>query len=315
MSILRLPMLLITTIILWSVPTMAQIDSRTAADSLGKALAADSIPWKLRMSTGLGLTSVQLNNWAGGGQDAVTFTGLFIGSADYADGRFSWDNDLDIGYGLTKLGSESFRKADDRIIFGSKASIKQNDILRYTAYVDFRTQFANGYAYDKRDPNDSTQFLKISNLFAPAYLTGALGAEWTPLPQFRLLVAPISARAIFVLDDDLNRIGAFGVDSGKTTKVDVGAILNATLDWELVTNVRWKSRLNAFMRYEAVDLWVVTVENAIVMKVNDFINVSLLTDLFYDDRVPVVRDDGTTGPALQMRNVLSVNFVYNLQNF
>ena len=94
----------------------------------------------------------------------------------------------------------------------------------------------------------------------------------------------------------------------------MGALLNATIDWQVFENVTWKSRLNAFMRYDAPSLWVVTVENAFLMKVNAWLNIGLLTDLFYDHRVPIVRDNGTTGPATQLRNQLVVNVSYTLAN-
>jgi len=290
-------------------------NATVTADSLSKALKADSIPWKIKTTTGVGFTTIQLNNWSGGGQDAVAFNGLIVASADYAQGVFSWDNDLDLGYGLAKLGNQVFRKADDRIIVGSKASLKQSETFRYTAFLDFRTQFAPGFAYDKFEPLDSTKFLKLSNLLAPGYLTGALGGEWTPIPEFRLLVAPIAARATFVVDDDLNSKGAFGVDTNATLKVNLGGVISAALNWSPFENVTLKSQLTTFTPYEAPALWVVTFENALIMKVNSWLDVTLLTSIFYDDRVPVTRDDGTVGPATQARNILSVNIAYTWQNF
>jgi len=292
------------------------LNAKAVSDDLQKVkdMEADSLPWKLKASLGAGLTQVSLTNWSGGGQNTIAIRGLILASADYADGAFSWDNDLDLGYGITKQGSQEFRKNDDRIILTSKASLKESKVLRYTALMDFRTQFAIGFNYDQRNPADSSRFLAISNFLAPGYLTAALGAEWTPFPQLRVLASPLSSRSIFVMDDELSAAGAYGVAPGANVKTDIGGLINATIDWEIVENVTWKSRFNAFCRYDAPDLWIVTVENAFLMKVNSFLNVGLLTDLFYDDRVPVVRDNGTRGPATQIRNQLVVNFVYNLSN-
>lgn len=297
-----------------TITSLAQVDSKVASDSLAfAALKVDSIPWKYKAIFGAGLNMTELNNWTGGGQDAVTIRALMIGSLDYAHELFSWENDLDLGYSITKLGEQEFRKADDRIIFGTKASMKQNDWLRYTAFVDFRTQFYVGYNYDKQDSLGN--FEKISNFMAPGYLTGSLGAEWTPLPEFKMLVAPIASRSIFVMDDDLAATGAFGVRPGENTLTDIGCVVNASLNWEIAENVTWKSRLNMFGRYEAIDLWVVTLENGILMKVNSWLSVGILTDVFYDDRVPVLRDDGTRGPATQLRNQLVINISHTLTNF
>jgi hypothetical protein len=296
-----------------------QIDANTAAgaiDSLKTSgVKADSIAWKYKGVIGAGFNAVQLSNWSGGGQDAVTIRGLFLGMLDYAEQRFSWENDLDLGYSLTKLGAQDFRKADDRIIYVTKASLKQSDLFRWTAFVDFRTQFYLGYNYDQVDSTSESGFLKISNLMAPGYLTGSLGSEWTPIDGFRLMVAPIASRTVFVLDQELADAGAFGVDPGTNVKSDFGAVLNATVLWEIVENVTWKARANAFMRYASPDLWVVTIENAILMKVNSFLSVGFLTDVFYDDKVPVVRNDGTVGPATQLRNQLVIDLTYTLTNF
>ena len=295
----------------------AQVNSATMTDSLGKVgqLKADSLLWKYKTTMGAGFNAVELTNWSAGGQDAITFRVLFLGQLDYAEDMFSWENDLDIGYSLSKQGSDPFKKADDRLIFGTKLSRKQNDWLRYTAFVDFRTQFAVGYNYDIPDSTSPTGDLIISNFMAPGYLTGALGAEWTPVPEFKLLVAPISSRTVFVLDQPLADSGAFGVDRGQNIANDFGALINSTLDWEFVENVRLKSTLNAFCRYEAFDLWIVTFENAILMKVNSFLSVGFLTSVFYDDKVPVIRDDGTKGPATQLKNQLTIDFTWSVANF
>jgi len=298
-------------------PVFSQVNATVAADSLNKIaqLAADSIPWKYKGTIGAGLNMVELSNWTAGGQDALTFRGLFLGSLDYAEDRLSWENDLDLGYSITKQGTQDFRKSDDRLVFGSKLSRKQTDWLRFTAFVDFRTQFYLGYNYDNVDSTSPSGYLLISDLMAPGYLTGSLGAEWTPVPEFKLLVAPIASRTIFVLNEQLSAQGAFGVTPGATSKTDIGGLINTTLDWTFVENVRWKSAVNAFCRYEAPDLWIVTWENAILMKVNSFLTVGFLTSLFYDDRVPVLRDDGTTGPATQLKNQLAIDFIYSLSNF
>lgn len=309
-------MLAIAVLLLIGHSLRAQVEPKKTAEDLQKitVLTPDSVAWNLKSTFGAGFSSITLSNWAGGGQNSVTIRGLVLASADYAHEAFSWDNDLDLGYSLTQVADQPFRKNDDRFIITSKAAMRQTDRLRYTALLDFRSQLAPGFNYDKRDPNDPEQFLKISNLFSPAFVTLALGAEWTPGPQFRLLASPLSARSIIVLDQDLADSGAYGVDRGQHLKVDMGALLNATIDWQVFENVTWKSRLNAFMRYNAPTLWVVTVENAFLMKVNAWLNIGLLTDLFYDHRVPIVRDNGTTGPATQLRNQLVVNVSYTLGN-
>lgn len=300
----------------------SQVDSKITVDSLSnvRELLVDSIPWKWRTIWGMGFSTVQLNNWTGGGQDAVSIRLLMLGSLDYAADGFSFDNDLELGYGLAKLGSENFRKNDDRIIFSSRAALRQSKHFKWAGFFEFRTQFYSGRNYDVID-TATNDFLEISNFMAPAYLTGALGLEYVPVSEFKLLVSPVSARSTIVSSDGIiqrgvdNGLGAFGLAPGVRSRTDFGAVVNAALDWEVFQNVRWRGRFNAFMPYETPTLWVVTVENAFLLKVNNWLNVSFLTDLFYNDRIPVVRDDGTVGPATQLRNQLVVGINWSIANF
>lgn len=302
--------------------SQAQVDAKTTVDSLAKVpeLVADSIPWKWRTTWGLGFSTVQLNNWTGGGQDAVSIRLLMLGSLDYATNGFSFDNDIELGYGLAKLGSESFRKNDDRIIFSSRAALRQSKHFKWAGFMEFRTQFYSGRNYNVID-TVANDFLEVSNFMAPGYLTGALGLEYVPVPEFKLLIAPVSTRSTFVTNDHiieqgvLSGLGAYGLAPGVRSRTDLGAIVNAALDWEMFQNVRWRGRFNAFMPYDTPDLWVVTVENAFLLKVNSWLNVSLLTDVFYNDRIPVVRDDGSVGPATQLRNQLIIGINWSLANF
>ncbi|MCX6140667.1 MAG: DUF3078 domain-containing protein [Candidatus Kapabacteria bacterium] len=300
----------------------SQIDVKTTVDALAKAPAVkvDSIPWKWKTDWGLGFSTIQLNNWTGGGQDAVTIRLLFLGSLDYANPEFSWDNDLELGYSLLKQGAQTFRKADDRIYFSTRASLKQTDNFRYTAFAEFRTQFYVGSNYDVIDTT-TNDYVKISNFMAPAYLTGALGAEYVPVPELQLLAAPISTRSTFVGDDGIinagiaSGLGAYGLAPGVRSRTDLGAVINLALDWEVFENIRWKTRFNGFMPYQTPDLWVLTFENAFLLKVNSWLNVTWLTDVFYNDQVPVVRDNGTVGPATQLRNQLVIAINYSIANF
>ncbi len=61
-----------------------------------------------------------------------------------------------------------------------------------------------GYNY----PNDS---VKISALFAPAYLLGSLGMDYKPKDDFSAYISPVTSKITIVADKDLANQGAFGV--------------------------------------------------------------------------------------------------------
>lgn len=317
---MRSLVLFITVIALaCSIPMHAQTtaEAKQRADSLfaAKQLAVDSIPWKYRIVPALGFTSTQLNNWAGGGQDAIAISMLLATEFDYAHEIFSWENDLILGYGLIKQGSQAFRKNDDRLLYVTKASFRQSDWMRYTGFVDFRTQWYIGRKYDFYDSVQQVQDPKISNFMAPAYLTAALGFELTPVTPLKILISPVGARSVFVLDDELAAQGAFGVAPGDNSYALFGSLINVTLHWSPLEDFTWRAMLNGFGPYQEYDAWIMTVENSFMFKINDWFSVGLLTDVFYDQRVPVTRDDGTTGPATQLRNQLMININYELKNY
>lgn len=268
--------------------------------------------WKFTKNIGANFTQIGLKNWAGGGQNAVSVIGLFSGSANYAKDDVAWESTLELGFGVTKLDTTPFRKSDDRIILLSKFTkgITTKAPLNYSASLDFRTQFAIGRDFRIVDSLGNSP--KISNFFAPAYLILALGVEYKPVDYFTLTLAPITGRIIFVLDKELSDAGAFGVDAGKPMNAELGWNLNAQFKKEIFQNVTFQSRLNLFNAYENFGNLVVNSETLLLFKVNEYLNASFALDIFYDEKVQVLRDDKTVGPATQIRNTLALGFSYAL---
>lgn len=293
--------------------------------------------WTNSATFGVNFSQVGLSNWSGGGQNTIAVIGLFSGTANYLRERVSWNNALELGYGITKLGKQEFRKSDDKIILISKfgyaligagvrsemglgadgqpikADVKVGDAvssLGIGAVVDFRTQFTEGFTYDDALGTRT----RISSLFAPAYLTGGIGADYKPAEYFSLFVSPLSARFVFVGDKELADMGAFGVEAGQSVRSEFGASLSSLFKRDLIANVNLQSRLALFMAYRSPLAVVVNSETLLVLKVNDYINASVGFDIFYDDKIFITRDDGSVGPATQFRNTIAVGFSYTFKN-
>jgi len=67
------------------------------------------------------VAQTSLTNWAAGGQNSIALNGFISLFANLKQGKSTWDNLLDIGYGLLKQGDDNFsRKTDDKIDFTSK---------------------------------------------------------------------------------------------------------------------------------------------------------------------------------------------------
>ncbi len=264
--------------------------------------------WTISGQASINFSQVSFSNWVAGGRNSVSGVGIFNMSANYQKDRISWENTLKSGYGLLKEGEKETMKTEDKFEINSKVGIqsKNNEHLLYSSFVNFNTQFANGYNY----PNTTDV---ISTWFAPAYLTVAAGIDYKPSKAFSLFVSPVSGKFTFVTDEELSNQGAFGVDPGETIRAELGATLKTEVKTTVVTNVDLSTALTLFSNYldnpQNIDVnWDVILN----MKINDYLSANLLTTLIYDHDVLVPLDDqGNTGRRIQFKQLLGVGLSYN----
>lgn len=272
--------------------------------------------WTLGSILNVNFSQVYLSNWLAGGQNAVTLTTISSSFANYKKGNVLWKNSLELGYGLTKLKDVSTRKSDDRLILISNYSIGKSPKLKYSALVDFRTQFAAGYAYtiDKTTNQEVQSY--ISDFLAPGYLLGGLGLDYLPNKNLTIFLSPVTYKATFVANDYLSSIGAFGVDKGKRMRSEVGAFMSAKLNVDVMKNINFKSNLNLFANYKHFDKIDVVWENLLTMKVSKLITVTFSNQLFYDDDVLIKDPNSATdtgSPKIQYKQVLNVGLSFLLK--
>lgn len=248
-----------------------------AHDTTGKV-------WRKGGIFGLNIAQGTLSNWQGGGDKfSLSAIGILNLFAFYQKGKDNWDNTLDLGYGYVKTTSLGARKSDDRINITSKYGHLISTQWRASLLFDLRTQFTEGYNYGKNAMGQDERTL-TSNFLAPAYILLSAGFDYKPNNDFSLFISPLTERWIIVADDYLSSIGAFGVDPGSRKKNELGAFLSATYNKEVLKNITYKTKLDAFSNYkhepQNVDIFW---NNILAMKVNQFISTNILFDLLYDD--------------------------------
>lgn len=281
--------------------------------------------WTKKASLGINFTNVTLNNWAGGGEDALSISGVFGGQLQYKKDKVTWLNTLDAGYGQVRTESvNEFRKADDRLIFVSKwARSFGTKGFAYSGLLDFRTQMDKGFNFLRTvdDLNDST--VLISKFLAPGYLTLAAGMEYKPNDNFYFMLSPLSGKVTFVMDEAFSAAGAFGVDPGKNTLFELGAV--ASMRWyvepfsksessvgKAFKNVSYETKLNLFQAYKEGKSLDFIWDNTLVFKANDYISSTFSAQFIYDEDVDITREDGTVGPSVQNKYVLAIGFLFNI---
>jgi hypothetical protein len=291
----------------------------TESEEQLRTQAADSIEgWKKGGIITLNLSQTSLTNWAAGGQNAFSGNGLISLFANYKKDKSLWSNSLDIGYGVLKQGkNEDFIKTDDKIDLLSKYGRKAAEHWYYAALFNFKTQMTAGYNY----PNDS---VKISTLFAPAYIIGSLGMDYKPNDDLSAYISPVTSKITIVTDQDLANQGAFGVtpaeydtisglivSKAEKVRFELGGYLRLEYRKVLMENITILTKLDLFSNYldnpQNIDVgW----ETLITMKVNKYISATLNTHLIYDDDIDITTDTGKKRPRTQFKEVLGIGFSY-----
>lgn len=278
--------------------------------------------WKSGASINGNLTNTGLVNWQGGGQAALTVTGIFSGFANYAKGHSSWGNLLEFGYGITRLGQDGeaqLRKSEDRLVFTSKYSRKFNQSMGFAALLDFRSQFDKGFKYDvkyksKLTGGDSLARDRISDILSPAYSLTSIGIDFKKDDRFYVLFSPMTAKTTIVMDKELSAAGAYGVEKGENIRYQLGMFVNASAKLKLMENVAWQSNLYLFDDYKTFDRIDIFWDNAVLLTVNKFLQASFNTNLIYDDDIRIPKDNGTLGgPKIQFKHVLALGLVLKLK--
>jgi hypothetical protein len=265
--------------------------------------------WKAGGNSAFNFSQVSLTNWAAGGENSLSGTFLFNAFLNYTKNKSAWENTLDLGYGLTKQGSENAVKTEDKIQLVSKYGYKASDKWFYTALADFKTQLDLGY----KDPPTNT--IKTSEFLSPAYLLVSLGMDYKPNDNFSMYLSPLTGKMTIVMDDELSNKGAFGVDPGDNLRSEFGASVKSIYKKEnLIQNVDFNTRLDLFSNLadhpERVDVeW----ELRFIMKVNKFLSANLGSTLLYDHDIKYVdENDVEHGARIQLKQLFGfgINFKF-----
>lgn len=280
------------------------ISGFAAAQTDTTAVPQDTI-WTVGGGLGLTFNQVALSNWAAGGQNSLAWniTGDF--TANYKKGKWKWDNLVHLGYGLSKQGEDPLNKTDDQILLNTNVGYELNGPWYASFNVNFRSQFTDGFNL----PNDS---VVVSGFMAPGYLVAGLGVEYKPSDNFVVGINPISNKTVFVLNDDLSAIGAYGVDTLANSKKEFGAFVSLFYKKEVVKNVTFSTLYTMFGNYEDLGAWDVNWDFILDFKINEFMAANITANLIYDQDIntPVDRTgDGikeSYGPRVQFREALGI---------
>jgi hypothetical protein len=282
--------------------TIGIVSAQEGADQIKK----DNTLWLKEISGGLNINQASFSsNWTGGGVNSMAFSGYLIGRANYAKDPWSWDNTLDMIYGIVKNKGEDGRKSNDRIYLDSKIGHKLSDNWNVYFAVNFLSQFAPGYNFETEP---KTLISKWAN---PAFLTTGIGLEYKPNDEFFLRISPFAPRFTFVTDTDLYLMvpNNYGVEIGKKVRQEWFAF-NLLAEWkkEVTERLSILVRYQMYANYEELAFKTIDhrLDAGLVAKITEAINVSLTTLTIYD----IDQDD-----KVQFSQGLAIGLAFKRGNF
>jgi hypothetical protein len=88
----------------------------------------DTTYWNNEFQVGINFNQAAFSgNWKSGGVNSIAFGSVLAAKANYAKKRWSWDNQLELVYGIVKNEGQEIRKANDRIFIDSKVGYKTSE--------------------------------------------------------------------------------------------------------------------------------------------------------------------------------------------
>lgn len=270
--------------------------------------------WKKSFKAGLNLNQSSFSgNWKGGGVNSIGFSSLLNYRTEYNHGKNSWYNQFELLYGMVNNEGQGVRKTLDRIYLDTKYGYSLSKTWDAAVSVNFLSQFAPGYNFVK-DANGVEQPNLISDFFAPAFITAAIGFEYHPVDYFKVRISPVAPRITIVNDnngrfDFLDPVAPYGVKVGETTRFEwYAAQVLVEFNKDVAKNLNLKWRYLAYANYETFEAKTIDqrFDLSLTAKVNNFINVNLGGILLYD------YDQDS---EVQISQVLNIGLVFGIQNY
>jgi hypothetical protein len=314
-------------------PMVDSITVKKIKDTIANVIPDVSVKdtsWKTSGFAGLNFSQTALNNWQGGGEDNFSVLGLFNYEANYKKDENSWENKIDLQFGIIRPGAAKYwRKNADQVFFMSQFNMNAFNSKRwfYSLMSDFRSQFAPGYTYS------DTSRSYISNWAAPAYVQIALGFSYKVDNYFSATISPLAGKLTMVNDRVLADRGEYGVKPasrdtagnvitpGNKYRYEYGGRLTIKFKKDIAKNFAIDTYADFFSNYNEHPENIDVVWNTLMtLKINKWLSATATLKLIYDNDIVVQYDwnkDGRfddpkdiNGPRTQVMSSFGVGLGY-----
>jgi len=241
--------------------------------------------WVTKGNITLMFNQAAFSNWVAGGENNIAGNLNVNYDFNYKKDNITWDTKILASYGLTKSKNSEFeKKTDDRFEFNSLVGKKGKYNWYLSLFLNFKTQFTKGYIYSK-DENGKEIRTDHTSFMSPANISIGPGMLWKKNDNLKFNFAPATTKLV-VVDKDftLPNNAYFGVEEGKSTRLELGFNASGYAKFDIMENVSMENILNLYFNYlenpQNVDL---DYAINIVMKINKFLSANFTFHTIYDD--------------------------------
>ncbi len=264
---------------------------------------ADTIKnWSIEGQHTLTLNQAAFSNWVGGGANNLGWIAGVNYNMTYLKDKDLWENIVILGYGQNNTKGIGTRKTQDVINLSTNYGRQISKSWYASAGAGLLTQFAPGYE-DGNNPDAP----KISNFMAPGYFSVGAGFTYRPNENFTLTLRPANARWTFVLDEDLQTKGTYGLkNDGDSSLFQFGFLATAQYKLKIMENITLINNASLFSNYlDHPERMVLSYGGILNMKINKYISSIITVDLLYDHNQI---------KKTQLKQTLGVGLAYNFDN-
>lgn len=244
------------------------------------------------------LTQYSYNNWAEGGSNSVTAKASSQTKHSYKYRKMTVDSYFNAAYALNYQGANK-QKKEDNFELNSNISYVIWNKWSYTFGLNIMSQFTRTY--------NSAHTDYLSTFFAPGTVKPYAGFLFTLSPKRTIMISPLAANMLFMLDDKLSQAGSFGITPGKKLQADVGIYLNVQWEENLTKNglLKYRTNLQSFYDYRGVPNF--SWENWVDYSVLRFFSIGLYVKAIYDKKI-------NPEQPWQLKESFGIGLAYNFKN-
>lgn len=275
----------------------------SAQDANTDSPASDTLKaWSIQAQNTLMLNQAAFSNWVGGGANNVGWLAGVNYNLTYEKGKYLWENIIVLGYGQNNTKGVGTRKTQDVINLSTNFGKEFAKNWYLSAGASLQSQFAAGY-----EDGNNPEAAKISNFMAPGFVNIGVGVTYRPDDNFTMTLRPANARMTFVLDEELQKAGTYGLkNDGDSMLFQFGFLGTAIYKMQLMENISLINTGSVFSNYiDHPERLVLSYGAVLNMKINRFISTNITVDVLYDHNQI---------QKTQLKQTLGVGFAYNIDN-